>query len=339
MIRRTGLRLVVLATGAFLTAATALSFVPSNEWWIRIFDFPRRQIAVLLVVTSGVAFLTFDPSGWRGRGVIAVLIAAAACQIGRTLPYTPLAAVQVESGEPCASPSTVRLLIANVEYDNHDSDRLLALVREVDPDVVLLLEPGARWEARMRQLERGWPHVVRQPQEDTWGLLLYSRLALIDPEIRFLVEPDIPSVRTRLVLRSGEQVWLYGLHPRPPRPGDDTDERDTELAIVAREIRSLGQPVILAGDLNDVAWSRTTRRLQERADLLDPRIGRGAYATFSADLPAGFRWALDHVFLTRHFALCRLARARHIGSDHFPLVAELTLRAQAPDNDTPHPPG
>jgi len=331
------MRLGVLAFGALLTAATALSFVPSNEWWIRIFDFPRRQIAVLLVVTSGVAVRAFGVTGWRERGILAVLLGAAACQAGRTLPYTPLAAVQVEAAERCDRRTAVRLLIANVEYDNREAGALLALVRQVDPDLVLLLEPGAWWEARLRPLERDWPHVVRQPQEDTWGLLLYSRLPLIEPEVRFLVEPDIPSVRTRLVLPSGDQVWLYGLHPRPPRPGDDTDERDTELMIVAREIRSREEPSILAGDLNDVAWSRTTRRLQERADLLDPRVGRGAYATFNADLPPGFRWALDHVFLTRHFELCSLARLRHIGSDHFPLLAEVMLRAPVARLDRPPP--
>lgn len=323
----------MLAAGVLLTAATALSFVPSNEWWIRVFDFPRRQIALLLVVTSGAAALTLDVSGWQGRGVMAVLLAAAGIQIGRTLPYTRFAPVQVAQSPQCEG-ATVRLLIANVEYDNHDSAALLALVRDVNPDVILLLEPGAWWEAELAPLERERPHVLKQPQEDTWGLLLYSRLPLIDPEIRFLVEPDIPSVRMRLALPSGRQVWLYGLHPRPPRPGDDTDERDTELMIAAREIRSLGEPAILAGDLNDVAWSRTTRRLQERADLRDPRIGRGAYPTFSADLPAGFRWPLDHVFLTRHFALCRLARLPHIGSDHFPLLAEVVL---PPSGDEPRP--
>lgn len=51
--------------------------------------------------------------------------------------------------------------------------------------------------------------------------------------------------------------------------------------------------------------------------LRDSRVGRGFFATFNANLPAGFRWPLDHVFVTDDFALCALQRPGDICSDHF----------------------
>ncbi len=78
----------------------------------------------------------------------------------------------------------------------------------------------------------------------------------------------------------------------------------------------------------DVAWSRTSRRLQQTAALRDLRVGRGLFATFNVNLPAGFRWPLDHVFVSDDFALCTLERPGDIGSDHFPLLVDVLLQRE-----------
>jgi hypothetical protein len=62
--------------------------------------------------------------------------------------------------------------------------------------------------------------------------------------------------------------------------------------------------------------------------MLDPRIGRGTYSTFPAQLP-GFRWPLDHVFQTRQFTLVMLRRLGRFGSDHLPVLVELCFEPEA----------
>jgi endonuclease/exonuclease/phosphatase (EEP) superfamily protein YafD len=154
-------------------------------------------------------------------------------------------------------------------------------------------------------------------------MLLVSRLKLIDPQIRFLVEKDIPSIHTRVELKSGEKIFLHCLHPEPPIPRNkDSDERDAELLIVAKEVKAKDEPTIVAGDLNDVAWSYTTKLFQQISGLLDPRVGRGFYNTFSTKTPF-FRWPLDYVFHSKHFKLIGLQRLPEFGSDHFPVIIHL----------------
>ena len=112
----------------------------------------------------------------------------------------------------------------------------------------------------MRVLKRQYPHAVQRPLDNTYGILLYSRLPLVQAKVEFLVEEDVPSIRAQVRLRSGDVVEVLALHPEPPQPFNDTLERDAELVIAGRRARRSPYPSIVLGDLNDVAWSATTRR-------------------------------------------------------------------------------
>jgi endonuclease/exonuclease/phosphatase (EEP) superfamily protein YafD len=258
----------------------------------------------------------------------------------RVVPYTPLAPRQVVQAPANRPDRTLRLLIANVRMENRRADDLLARVRAHDPDVVLAAEGDAWWDERLRVLEADYPHAVRRPQDNHYGLHLFSKLELAAVEVRFLVDDDVPSIRARLRLRSGENVLFYGVHPRPPLPKQGSEQRDAELLIVGREVARDGGPTIVAGDLNDVAWSHTTSLFQRTSHLLDPRRGRGFFNTFPAGYPFLLRWPLDHVFHDDSLTLVGLRCLANIGSDHLPVLVELQHQPQAEAiQDEPTPDG
>jgi endonuclease/exonuclease/phosphatase (EEP) superfamily protein YafD len=119
-------------------------------------------------------------------------------------------------------------------------------------------------------------------------------------------------------------IDLYGLHPQPPAPQQDSIERDVELVMVGKEIKRAKRPAIVLGDLNDVAWSPMTLSFKSAGGLLDPRRGRGFFNTYPARLP-GLRYPLDYIFHTPHFAVCDMRVLPRFQSDHLPLVASLCL--------------
>jgi endonuclease/exonuclease/phosphatase (EEP) superfamily protein YafD len=161
------------------------------------------------------------------------------------------------------------------------------------------------------------------PLDNLYGMHLYSRLRLDDSEVKFILSDEIPSIHASVKLRSGIQVQLYCL-PKPPSPTEAKDStlRDAELLIIGDRIKDLDESCIVMGDLNDVAWSRTTRLFQRISGLLDPRVGRYFMNTFHADYRL-LRWSLDHIFHSTDFGLVEMKRLSHIGSDHFPIYVVL----------------
>ena len=340
----------------FFTAAPLLR---SDAWWIRVFDFPRIQISILivLILVCYAALRFFSRLRIYDYVLAAALALALTWQLIFIAPYTTFYPVQMSDSHSDDDSNRISLLIYNVLYDNRKVAALRDLIRDTDPDIILLSEPTRWWLDQLAGLEDDYPYTLFQPQENHYGKLLYSRLELADPEIRFLIDPKVPSIRTNVRLRSGTLITLYGVHPRPPglkRPegeenggisekanenGDreDSDMRDAELLLVAKEVRELGDvPVIVAGDFNDVAWSHSTHLFQRTGGLLDPRVGRGFLNTF--DTRSRFlRYPLDHVFASQHFHLVELRRLPDIGSDHFPMLVILDYIPGDSINEEPQP--
>jgi len=322
--------IVAIAVGMLMIVATALPLLHRNAWWIRICDFPRLQILLIAAAALAAFIFSWDrPGAWQ-IAFAALLSASLGYQAFMMYPYTFLAPLQVEAAEAPEEGNTIALVFANVLIGNRGAAGLLAIIEEEQPDVILAVETDAWWQARLDVLARSHPYVVRQPQDNTYGMALYSRLELVDPEVKFLVQDDIPSIHARVKLRGGALVELRCVHPRPPAPQEakDSEPRDVELVVIGRELRGKQAPAIVLGDLNDVAWSRTNYRFQELSGLLDPRIGRGFYHTFHARW-FFLRYPLDHCFHSKHFRLVSFKRLRAFGSDHFPVGIKLSYEPDA----------
>lgn len=319
------INIVIWVCSLFLIVITIVPLADVNEWWIRIFDFPRIQIAVALagVIVVSPFVLKKAEKYWF---LLAFLTICLIYQLYRVQIYLPFHPVQMLATAECPAEHRISLLVANVKVSNTQYEPLLALIEDHKPDLVLAIEANEWWQLRLKPaLEDNYPYQVIHTGEGPWSIVLFSRLKLIDPEIRFLLYDYVPSIRTGVELRSGDEVHFYGLHPKPPELGTDTDRRDAELLITAYEIRKEELTAIVTGDMNDVAWSDTTALFLKIGNLLDPRIGRGIYPTFNAQIPL-VRWPIDHIFATGQFTLLSLQRLPAVGSDHFPLGAELCFQ-------------
>jgi endonuclease/exonuclease/phosphatase (EEP) superfamily protein YafD len=303
---------------ALLVVLTVLPLSNSKAWWVRMWDFPRLQIAVAMLPAAALSLA----GPWRWVA-LPPLAACLAYQLWRIRPYTPLVRTEMRFAQGKEPDREVRLLAANVLMENEAHEKVMAFIAAQDPDVLFLMETDARWIAALEPVLARYPTVLREPRGDYYGLVFATRLAAKTARTLRLSLDDTPSVLAELTAPDGVTEFRFvGLHPRPPVPGQDTDERDAEVLYAARFACRSGVPVVAMGDFNDAAWSDTSQRFKHVGDYVDPRIGRGLYASFNANHWL-IRCPIDQLFVTTDVAVVSFGRGPHVGSDHFPIIATL----------------
>ncbi len=307
-----------------LFVATLLPLWKHPHWIIRSMDFPRLQLVVIACVLLIFQWFFFDFHTVFHALLITITVVCLAWQLWWIAPYTVVWPKEVTTAADCPPNRRLRIITANVLTPNRNAKDLIRLVEQFGTDILVTLETDQWWQDQLDVLESGMPYTIKCPLDNLYGMHVYARLPLEQSEIAFLIEKDVPSMHTLVRLRSGDRIQIHFLHPAPPSPTENKEsaERDAELIIVARRLEHCTHPVIVTGDLNDVAWSGTTRLFRKISGLLDPRVGRGMFNTFHARYPV-LRWPLDHIFHSRHFTVCRVNRLPFFGSDHFALATEL----------------
>ncbi len=314
----------------FLLLVTLLPLIKSGHWAVRACDFPRLQILVACALPAALLVTAWVVGGYspvRLFGLLAVLVFIALWQLSLVVRYTrfwPCEVPREGTGDPLTA------LIVNLDYENNQKEAVRDVLASMAVDVLLLIEIDQEWERGLEGVLAEFPHREGVVREEGIGLVLASKLPLQSAEVRHLVSKKRASVRAVIEVNS-EPIELTAMHPVPPGLRSDNGDRfhsrirDAELVKVAQEIHdSEPKHRAVLGDLNDVAWSHTTRLFRRLSGLRDPRIGWRLLGTYHAKRPL-FRYPLDHIFVSDKIAVSRLERVRIPGSDHFGVLATIVV--------------
>lgn len=227
------------------------SLIPRDEWWFRIADFPRLQILAFGLIS--LLFMLFWPAAWDiwRIGLLILLMTALGYQMYMVLPYTFVWKKQVYQVKPeqIQDSKQISLLVSNVLTPNDQYHLLIAQINQLQPDLVLTLESDQAWQNALSILNTDYPYRVAVPLDNLYGMHLYSRLPLLETEVKFILSDEIPSIHATVKLRSGQPVRLFCLHPKPPSPTEAKDStlRDAELLIVGSTIKDHDESCIVMG--------------------------------------------------------------------------------------------
>ena len=323
-------KILIISFGYLLLMISILPLVRLDHWFFRVFEYPRVQKLIINILVLAAFVSLFEFKNLHDSLFSAFLTVNAGYLMFQVYPFTSIAQKQMINTFKHNPDRSISLFIGNVFQYNRKAKEYLESVTSVDPDVIMLVETDNWWAQKAEIFKETHPHQLLVPLENTYGMILYSKFELIDGKVKYLVEEGIPSVHACIKLPSGEKIRFHGLHPTPPVPGENprSTERDKEILLIAKSSKKSDLPVIVAGDLNDVAWSYTTQLFSKVSGLLDPRRGRGFFNTFHAKYRL-FRYPLDHIFCSTDFTLLDIKRMPNCGSDHFPMFIRLQYEPKA----------
>lgn len=309
-----------------LILSVLIPFLRSDHWTVRVFDYPRFQKLILIFVAF-LIWLFVEDKTWLDDAIIVLLGFCTLYLLWVIIPYTPLGKKMIDQVDLRPGEKPLNFLVSNVYQDNTSYDKLVQLVNQKQPDILFLLETNHAWMENIRPATDQFPYKIEVPLENTYGLLFYSKLPIKFHEVNYLISTEIPSIVVDIEYNQ-QIVRLYGLHPTPPVPqeNEESTERDAEILITGKAAKEYGKACVVFGDMNDVAWSRTTRLFLKTSQMLDPRRGRGMYNTFHEKYWF-LRWPLDHYFLSSQFRLIDMHTEKSVDSDHFPISISVVLRS------------
>lgn len=228
--------------------------------------------------------------------------------------------------------STVRVMTWNIHGGMgpdglHDLDRMLALVRLADPDVLALQEVNSRKkrgaEHPLVVLKRALGHhgvaaaAIVTPDGD-YGQVLLSRWPMTDMEVHDISVPGREPRRaiTAIIDAPPGRLCVLATHL-----GLKFVERRRQCAQLSLLMDRHDMTTVAMGDFNDWMWPGSVQKV-----LASKLPGQTYHRTFPARLPL---LKLDRIFCRPATALIasKVYPAGRDISDHLPVVAEINPNA------------
>jgi endonuclease/exonuclease/phosphatase (EEP) superfamily protein YafD len=310
--RRDGRVWRILQVVALLSCLPTLGSIGARFWWV--FDLMthfRAYYAVALFVFTLI--LAWQRKKWS----------AVVCGLALALNVAFIAPLYLapEAGETTGR--VLRALVANVNSGNKNYERFLSLVREVDPDVIVVIEVNDAWMQALAPLKQDYPNGDAQPQNGNFGIAFFSRLPVDHVEILEFGGSGVPSVVATVRTNAGP-VSVIGTHTIPPVSAQFSQVRNDHLRGLALYVQPLAGAWVVMGDLNTTSWSPYFRDFVRISKLRDSRCGFGIQPTWRGSAPFPVI-PIDHVLISPHFAVLDRRVADDIGSDHRPVIVDLAV--------------
>jgi len=297
-----------------ITIFTILPTLFPEIWWIDLMSHFRVQYLVVLLFVL-ILFILI-----RFRRVLVTAIILIFLFTWNAVCILPL----YISSEDLSDNSEYKLKILSINLlsSNTDTTKVLELIKEKDPDILVLMELTPHWERKLNGVFQSYPFYKAEPRSDNFGIALFSKIEMSSSIVYFENSPK-PSIKADLIL-SDKPISILATHPVPPIGLEMFNSRNSQLQDIARKRDNFSENFILIGDLNTSSFSSHFKDLLINANLVDSRNGFGISTTW----PANFyplRTTLDHCLIGGELYVLERETGKNIGSDHLPIYIEIGI--------------
>lgn len=213
--------------------------------------------------------------------------------------------------------------VVNILTKNENYDLLRQELTENAPDIVVLEELDDIWSEELQPIKENYPYIYEISREDNFGIALYSKIHISEIRKLNLGDFNIPAISAFCDYK-GKVFELICIHTTPPCNQKYFKNTQKMLDTLGKYVAENGHNVIITGDFNTTVFSHNYKnfikisKMKNLSDIFHP--------TWSAFWIYPFRITLDHLMVTKAFAVKDYSLCNSIGSDHFPIWAEISFK-------------
>lgn len=302
---------LLAACAAIVVLVSLLPLGARLSWMLDLTTHFRVQyLAAALVMLALLALRR----RWR---ICAVLAVSAAISAAPLLPYLPWSA---GAGSSATAPLTV--MTVNVSYRQFSVRQLLEMIREVNPDVLVMQELTPYAAEVLADLDTTFAHHLKFAADGPYGIALWSHHQLEGAQMFALGR--LPAIEARVLTPNGTFA-VFGVHLSAPTTPRRAAARNEELRALAARSAAVDGALLVAGDFNLTPYSPHFSDWLDTSGLTDTRRHRTLSVSWPTLLPiAGI--PIDHVAVSSEFEILSHRRLPDFGSDHYGVLVELALR-------------
>jgi endonuclease/exonuclease/phosphatase (EEP) superfamily protein YafD len=302
---------LLTAGGVLACLATLFGFLGRFSWFLDLFSHFRVQYLAGLGVLGLLLLLG------RRRKMAATLLGFACVNLVLVLPF-----YFGKQPVPADAMPRVRDMLINVNTHRGDIDRVRTAITDEDPDILVLEEISDRWLEGLARLTNAYPHALTESREDNFGIGLFSKFPMLESEVVYIGEADVPSIRAT-VWTGHTNLLVVATHPLPPGGRDYSNLRNEQLDQLSNYVQT-PLPVLLLGDLNVTPWNHHFRKLLVRSGLSDSAQGFGVQPSWPNNNPL-FRIPIDQCLHSTDIIIVDRRIGVDISSDHYPLIVDFVI--------------
>lgn len=218
----------------------------------------------------------------------------------------------------------LKVYSANLHLNNYELSKFNQEIQEIEPDIILLLEVTPEHFAQIEPVVQTYPYHIKERDlgKKDIGFIMLSRYPILNSHLTRLTDICNFVIEAKLEIKQ-KQVMFYGIHAWRPNI-ESFSNRKNQFLWLADQIKKQSLPVIVAGDFNATPYSPIFRAIVKTTGLKDSREGFGWQPSWPTTFPP--LWIpIDHILVTSDFQILKRTTGSYIGSDHYPVTAELSL--------------
>ncbi len=298
---------LVASAAVLLAVATLLAYLGRFSWVLDNLASFRPQLTVGLAI-SGLLLLA-------GRWPKTAAFVGTVTLINLTTLLPLFIPVSARRGAV-----DIRVLSFNLRSDNEEFDRVIEFIRQTKADLVVLHEASLPWEEAIASSDLGYEMTMTKHRDEIFGSLVLAPPEATVESFGFrMTDPRA----VEIAFPTG--LTVLAIHPLSPSTPRRASLRDQQFAFAADWVAEQPTPVAVVGDFNAGPFSYPYRRLRAATGLQDSIRGYGLENSYPARASPVLRVSIDHLLYSEGIGIMERTLGPAIGSDHFPLVVDLSL--------------